>query len=127
MIYHFADHGGREIGLRYDLTVPLARFVAVHRNELTFPFKRYHIGPVWRADRPQKGRYREFWQCDVDTIGSTSPLADAEVVAVVNAALDAIGFADYTVKLNHRQILGGIGRAAGLDDAAAAGIYRAND
>src|SRR5438270_417435 len=66
LIYHFPDFGGREIGLRYDLTVPLARFVALHRNELTFPFRRYHIGPVWRADRPQRGRYREFWQCDAD-------------------------------------------------------------
>ena len=87
LIYHFEDHGGREIGLRYDLTVPLARFVAMHRNELTFPFKRYHIGPVWRAERPQKGRYREFWQCDADIVGTRSMLADADVVSIVIEAL----------------------------------------
>src|SRR5215216_8105198 len=81
LMYHFEDQGGREVGLRYDLTVPLARVVAMHQHDLVLPFKRYHIAPVWRADRPQRGRFREFYQCDVDTVGSPSMLADAEAIA----------------------------------------------
>lgn len=108
--------GGREgkadLGLRYDLTVPLARYVA-QTPSLPLPFKRYQIQPVWRADRPAKGRFREFFQCDVDTVGSTSPLADAEVIAVWSDSLRALGFSDYTIHVNHRGLLGALVAAAG--------------
>lgn len=127
LIYHFADHGGREIGLRYDLTVPLARFVAVHRNELTFPFKRYHIGPVWRADRPQKGRYREFWQCDADIVGTRSMLADADVVSIVIEALQAVNMPNFVVHINHRKMLESLALFAGVAPERAGGVYRAID
>lgn len=127
LIYHFADHGGREIGLRYDLTVPLARFVAVHRNELTFPFKRYHIGPVWRADRPQKGRYREFWQCDADIVGTRSMLADADVVSIVIEALRAVNMPNFVVHINHRKLLESLALFAGVEPERAGGVYRAID
>lgn len=127
LIYHFADHGGREIGLRYDLTVPLARFVAVHRNELTFPFKRYHIGPVWRADRPQKGRYREFWQCDADIVGTKSMLADADVVSIVIEALQAVNMPNFVVHINHRKLLESFALYAGVPADRAGSVYRAID
>ncbi|HUG16275.1 MAG TPA: histidine--tRNA ligase [Thermomicrobiales bacterium] len=127
LIYHFADHGGREIGLRYDLTVPLARFIAVHRNELTFPFKRYHIGPVWRADRPQKGRYREFWQCDADIVGTTSMLADADIVSIVIEALQAIRMPNFVVHINHRKLLESVALYAGVSADRAGYVYRAID
>src|SRR5919112_4404849 len=91
LMYAFEDHGGREVGLRYDLTVPLARVVAMHQNALVLPFKRYHIAPVWRAENPQRGRFREFWQCDADIAGSPSMLADAEVVSIMAEALAAVG------------------------------------
>src|SRR5688500_17838491 len=127
LIYHFEDHGGREIGLRYDLTVPLARFVAVHRNELTFPFKRYHIGPVWRADRPQKGRYREFWQCDADIVGTRSMLADADVVSIVVEALQAVNMPNFVVHINHRKLLESFAIYAGVPAERAGSVYRAID
>src|SRR5690242_16374543 len=103
LLYRFQDHGGRDVGLRYDLTVPLARVAALHANDLVLPFKRYHIAPVWRADRPQRGRFREFFQCDVDTVGSPSMLADAEAVATVTDALTALGFPEFTIQINHRK------------------------
>lgn len=127
LIYHFEDHGGREVGLRYDLTVPLARFVAVHRSELVFPFKRYHIGPVWRADRPQKGRYREFWQCDADIVGTTSMLADADVVSIVIEALRGIHMPNFVVHINHRKLLESLALFAGVSAKQAPGVYRAID
>ncbi|MEZ4570306.1 MAG: histidine--tRNA ligase [Thermomicrobiales bacterium] len=127
LIYHFEDHGGREVGLRFDLTVPLARFVAQHQNELTFPFKRYHIAPVWRADRPQRGRFREFWQCDADIVGSSSMLADADVVSVMVESLDALKIGDFTVKINHRKLLEAVGRYAGVDEDHAGSVYRSVD
>jgi histidyl-tRNA synthetase len=127
LIYHFEDHGGREVGLRFDLTVPLARFVAQHRNELTFPFKRYHIAPVWRADRPQRGRFREFWQCDADIVGSTSMLADADVVTVMIEALEALEINDFTVRINHRKLLEAVAQYAGVDEERAGGVYRSVD
>lgn len=98
-------------GLRYDLTVPLARVAAQY--ELPRFFKRYQIQPVWRADRPQKGRFREFWQCDVDVCGTTSPMAEAECLAVVATSLGALGFREYTVRLNDRRILSSLAAAAG--------------
>lgn len=97
-----------EKALRYDLTVPFARYVVMHRNEITFPFKRYQIQPVWRADRPQKGRYREFYQCDADVVGTRSLLCEAEIVLMIDEVLTTLGIEDFTIKINHRAILKGI-------------------
>jgi histidyl-tRNA synthetase len=94
-----------DLALRYDLTVPLARVVAHHRNELPKFFKRYQIQPVWRADRPAKGRFREFYQCDVDAIGSASMAVEAEQIMAVTATLRRLGFSDFTIRLNHREVL----------------------
>ncbi|HEX8425626.1 histidine--tRNA ligase [Hymenobacter sp.] len=96
-----------EKGLRYDLTVPFARYVVMNRGTLTFPFKRYQIQPVWRADRPQRGRYREFYQCDADVVGTNSLLCEAEIVLMMREVLDTLGKhkLDYTIKINHRQVL----------------------
>jgi histidyl-tRNA synthetase len=101
-----------EKGLRYDLTVPFARFVVQHQNEITFPFKRYQIQPVWRADRPQKGRYREFFQCDVDVIGSTSLLNELELIQITDEVFKRLGI-DVTIKINNRKILSGIAEVVG--------------
>jgi histidyl-tRNA synthetase len=110
-----AETGQCDMGLRYDLTVPLARFIASH-PELAMPFRRYQIAPVWRAERPQRGRFREFYQCDIDTVGSASLVADAECVVVADLALKALGFEDYDVIVNHRQLLRAIAAAAGVAD-----------
>src|SRR3984957_19596041 len=91
LMYRFEDNGKRRVAMRYDQTVPLARVVAQYQNDLPVPFKRYQIQPVWRAENTQKGRYREFLQCDVDTIGTNSPLADAEIIAVADKSLKALG------------------------------------
>ncbi len=96
-----------EKGLRYDLTVPFARFVVQHQNEITFPFKRYQIQPVWRADRPQKGRYREFFQCDVDVVGSNSLLNEVELISIIGDVFNRLGIS-VTIKINNRKILAGI-------------------
>jgi histidyl-tRNA synthetase len=101
--------------LRYDLTVPLARVVAMN-PDLRLPFKRWQMQPVWRGDRPQRGRFREFWQCDVDIVGTTSPLADAECLAVLAAGLEALDFSNYRIRLNDRRILAAMVRAAGASD-----------
>jgi histidyl-tRNA synthetase len=100
--------------LRYDLTVPLARVVAQYQNELPKFFKRYQIQPVWRADRPARGRFREFYQCDVDVLGSQSMVVEAELIAAANDALLELGFNDFTIRLNHRQVLSGVLDQAGL-------------
>src|SRR5687767_1829439 len=94
-----------DLALRYDLTVPLARVIAHHQSKLPKLFKRYQIQPVWRADRPARGRFREFYQCDVDSLGSTSPVIEAEICAAVSDALTELGFADFTLRINHRQLL----------------------
>lgn len=104
-----------EKGLRYDLTVPFARYVVQHRNEITFPFKRYQIQPVWRADRPQKGRYREFYQCDVDVIGSDSLLSEVELILITNDIFNSLGI-NVEVKINNRKILSGIAEIIGHAD-----------
>jgi histidyl-tRNA synthetase len=127
LMYRFADQGGREVGLRYDLTVPLARVVAMHQNELALPFKRYQIAPVWRGENPQRGRFREFWQCDADIAGSPSMLADAEVVAVMAEALTAVGLPNFTIRISHRKLLESLGRAAGIADERATTLYRSID
>lgn len=104
LMYLFKDPGGREVGLRYDLTVPLARVIASHQD-LPKPFKRYQIQPVWRAEKPQKGRYREFVQCDIDIVGSSSALADAEILALTSDALKALKFTSFKIKVNSREVL----------------------
>ncbi len=104
LVYSFTDHGGREVALRYDLTVPLARFVALHQNEITLPFKRYQIAPVWRAENTQRGRLREFYQCDVDIVGSETALSDAEIIACLCFVLDEIGVTNYQARINDRGI-----------------------
>jgi histidyl-tRNA synthetase len=106
--------GGADLALRYDLTVPLARVVADNRGKLPRFFKRYQIQPVWRADRPQRGRFREFYQCDVDAIGSTSPVVEVEMIAAVSEVLQTAGFNDFVVQLNHRQLLTAMLEAAGV-------------
>jgi histidyl-tRNA synthetase len=97
-----------EKALRYDLTVPFARYVVQHQNEITFPFKRFQVQPVWRADRPQRGRYREFYQCDADVVGSDSLLNEAEFVMIYDEALGKLGLKDFSIKINNRKILSGI-------------------
>lgn len=108
LIYQFKDRGGREVGLRYDLTVPLARVIASYPT-LPLPFKRYQIQPVWRADKPQVGRYREFLQCDIDSIGVNSTLADADIVLCVISVAKALGFKDAYVAINDRTIFDQLG------------------
>ena len=101
--------------LRYDLTVPLSRVIAMYQNEITIPFKRYQMQPVWRGDRPQKGRYREFYQCDADTVGSASMVADAETIALINEILTALGFKKFKIRINNRKILSGVVEYSGVD------------
>ncbi len=119
-LYKFKDHGSREVGLRFDLTVPLARFAAQHINELGIPFKRYHIATVWRGENTQRGRYREFMQCDFDTIGTRSIAADIETALVIHDLMLAIGFSDFTIKLNNRMVLTGLLDELDLADRATA-------
>ena len=100
--------GEADLALRYDMTVPLARVAAAHGSQLPTPYKRYAMGPVWRADRPGRDRYREFTQCDLDTLGSASLLADAEALAAQHDALAALGLTDFTMQLNSRRVLAGL-------------------
>jgi histidyl-tRNA synthetase len=104
-----------EKGLRYDLTVPFARYVVMNRGEITFPFKRYQIQPVWRADRPQKGRYREFYQCDADVVGTDSLICEAEIVLMIKEVFKSLSIKDFTIKLNHRAILSGLSELIGSE------------
>jgi histidyl-tRNA synthetase len=106
--------GEADLALRYDLTVPLARVVAEYRDKLPKFFKRYQIQPVWRADRPARGRFREFYQCDVDILGSRSMLVEAEICAAANEVLTRLGFSDFTIRINHRHVLTGVLQAAGI-------------
>lgn len=117
LLYNFEDKGGRRVALRYDQTVPTARVVAQYRNELSFPFRRYQMQPVWRADKPQKGRYREFLQCDADIVGSTSPLSDAEVLAVFYAIYKKLGFAKIQLRINDRPSLIASIQSAGVPES----------
>ncbi len=128
LLYTFTDRGEREIGLRYDLTVPLSRYIAQNSGTLTLPFKRYQIQPVWRAENTQRGRYREFWQCDVDIVGSSSPLADAEILAVTSAAFDRLGLSEIEIKVNSRTVLFRILAGTGIqEDEKQLSIIRAID
>ena len=106
--------GEADLALRYDLTVPLARVVAEYQNALPTLFKRYQIQPVWRADRPARGRFREFYQCDIDATGSTSPVVEAEILGAVSEILTTLGFTDFVIRLNHRQVLTALLEAAGV-------------
>lgn len=103
-----------EKGLRYDLTVPFARYVVMNRNNLPMPFKRYQMQPVWRADRPQKGRYREFYQCDADVVGTDSLICEAEIILMIHEVMRNLGISDFTLKINNRKILAGIAEAIGM-------------
>ncbi|WP_146568868.1 histidine--tRNA ligase [Posidoniimonas corsicana] len=125
-LYRFQDHGGRDVGLRFDLTVPLARFAAQHIGQLGTPFKRYHIASVWRGENTQRGRYREFMQCDFDTIGTTAVASDIEALLVINDLLSAIGFDKFTIHVNNRGILNAVLRQLGLADKSVA-VLRALD
>ena len=125
-LYEFDDAGKRRVALRFDLTVPLARFVAEHEGKLPFPFRRYHVGPVWRGERPQKGRYREFLQCDADLVGATGDAADAEMLVVIAAAYKALDVGTIVLRFNDRRVLAGL--LERLDAAAlAAPVLRALD
>lgn len=115
-VFRFQDNGGRDVAMRFDLTVPFARFTAEHYSELYLPFKRYHIAKVWRGEKPQAGRYREFVQCDVDTVGSDTATADFEILNVMKAALSAIGVDDITIHVNHRGIFNRFLKTLGLLD-----------
>lgn len=106
LMYRFTDNGDRRVAMRYDQTVPLARVVAQYQNELPMPFKRYQIQNVWRAENTQKGRYREFVQCDIDTVGSSSGLSDAEVLALIYQAYSALGFQNIRILINDRSVFG---------------------
>jgi len=103
-VYRFKDHGDRDVALRFDLTVPFARFMAEHRSDLNLPFKRYHIAKVWRGENTQRGRYREFMQCDFDIVGSEAVGADFEILLMMHETLRAIGGGDVTIRLNHRGV-----------------------
>ncbi|MFO7850500.1 MAG: histidine--tRNA ligase [Spirochaetia bacterium] len=103
-VYRFEDQGGRDVSMRFDLTVPLARFMAQHQSELPIPFKRYHIDKVWRGENTQRGRYREFTQCDFDIVGTNSVSSDFEILLLMYRSFKALGIADVTIKLNHRGV-----------------------
>ena len=127
LIYQAGHVGGKEdISLRYDLSVPLCRVVAMY-PQLPKPFKRYQIDPVWRAERPQKGRYRQFFQCDADTVGTESMLADAENVNLIYQVLTRLGFKQFEININDRKLITGIGQFAGVPDAQLGGLYRSID
>lgn len=103
-VFRFNDNGGRDVAMRFDLTVPLARFVAEHKSEIYFPFKRYHLGKVWRGEKPQAGRYREFLQCDFDTLGSDSAAVDFEILRLIKKALNELGVFNFKIHVSHRGI-----------------------
>jgi histidyl-tRNA synthetase len=120
LIYRFTDHGGRDVALRFDLTVPFARFAAQYIGQLGTPFKRYHMGPVWRGENTAHGRYREFWQCDFDQIGTTSNAADIEVALVIHDLMRALGFDRFQIHANNRLVLNGLLEELGLAGQTAA-------
>ncbi|MEJ2535717.1 MAG: histidine--tRNA ligase [Calditrichia bacterium] len=126
LTYRFIDRGKREVGLRYDLTVPLSRVIALY-PEISKPFKRYQIQPVWRADKPQKGRFREFYQCDIDIVGSTSMLSDAEIISALYHVLRDLKFKKFTIRINSRKILSGITEISGASLEKEAEVARSID
>jgi len=128
-IFRISTRGEKEkdIALRFDLTVPLARVVAQYRNEIKRPFKRYQVGPVWRGERPQFGRYREFIQCDADIVGSSSMMADAEIIAVIYESMTALGLKNFQIRINNRKILNGLPEYIGFSADAAENVLRSID
>ena len=126
-LFRFQDAGGRDVALRFDLTVPLARFVSQHAASLGLPFKRYHIAPVWRGENPQAGRYREFAQCDFDTIGSTSVAADAEIALVICDLFSALGIDRFEVRVNNRLVLNELLASLGMPAESITPVLRALD
>lgn len=127
LMYRFTDRGGRKVALRYDQTVPLARVVAQYGNQLPTPFKRYQIQPVWRAENPQKGRFREFLQCDIDTVGSNSPLSDTEVITTAVESLKQLGFKEFKIVLNDRNIFSNLIKRDIFSEKTMGTIIRAMD
>jgi len=125
-VFRFTDQGDRDVAMRFDLTVPLARYSAQHIQELGTPFRRYHIGPVWRGERPARGRYREFMQCDFDTIGSDSNATDIETLMVIHDLFEKIGIERFTIRVNNRRVLNGLLEKNDLLQHAS-GILRALD
>jgi len=125
-LYRFKDHGDRDIALRFDLTIPFARFAAENIGKLGTPFKRYHMGPVWRGENTQKGRFREFWQCDFDTIGTTSNASDIEVALVIHDLFKALGLDRFHIHVNNRLVLNGLLEELGLAGQTAS-LLRALD
>src|SRR5437868_3862224 len=119
-LYRFEDNGGRDVALRFDLTVPFARFAAQYIGKLGTPFRRYHLGPVWRGENTAYGRFREFWQCDFDTIGTTSNAADIEIVLVIHDLMKALGLERFQIHVNNRLLLNGLLEEMGLADHAGA-------
>ena len=105
LVYTFKDKGERDVGLIYDLTVPASKVLALYSQDISLPFKRYQIQRIWRAEKPQKGRYREVLQCDIDSFGTTSPLADAEIIAIISQCLKKLNFKKFTIRINSRQVL----------------------
>jgi histidyl-tRNA synthetase len=127
LIYRFRDHGDRDVALRFDLTVPFARFAAQYINELGTPFKRYAMGPVWRGENTAHGRYREFWQCDFDVIGTTANSADVEVALVIYDLMRALGFERFQIRVNNRLVLNGLLELWSLAGVASTAVLRALD
>ena len=125
-LFRFTDQGERDVAMRFDLTVPLARFAAQHLQEIGTPFKRYHIATVWRAEKPQKGRFREFIQCDFDTLGTDSNIADAETLLVIHDLMQRLGFSKFTIRINNRLVLNGLLEHLGLTGHTV-GVLRALD
>lgn len=125
-LFRFTDQGGRDVALRFDLTVPFARFAAQHLNDIGTPFKRYHFGSVWRGENTQRGRYREFMQCDFDTIGTEANAADIETLLVIHDLFVAIGFERFTIRINNRMVLNGLLEKIGLAEKTG-GVLRALD
>jgi histidyl-tRNA synthetase len=129
-LIYSAMHGRQDeaaVAMRYDLTVPLARVVAQYENQLQLPFKRYQVAPVFRGERPQRGRFREFYQCDADIVGVSAMAADAEIISLLTMILRRLGFNAFTVKINSRKLLTGMGKYAGVPDEQLADLYRSVD
>lgn len=114
--YFFKDNGDREIGLRYDLTVPTSKVLAIYSNQIPLPFRRYQVQPVWRAENTQKGRYREFIQCDIDIFGTASPISDAEIISIIYQGVKKLGFKNATIKINSRVVLSTILDQSGITE-----------
>jgi len=125
-LFRFTDQGNRDVAMRFDLTIPLARYAAQHLQEIGTPFKRYHVGTVWRAEKPQKGRYREFIQCDFDTIGTTSNTSDIETLFVIHDLMEQIGFQSFSIRVNNRRLLNGLLETLDLTEQAT-GVLRTLD